>query len=63
MLRLHMEATKRLEDLVAECKRLHDAGKKRAAKKVLAQADEVRARLKALEEGVKPKRPAPFNRR
>lgn len=57
ILRLHMEASKHRDALLEEARQLQIAGKIRAARKVLAEAVEVQTRLRALEEGVRPRNP------
>jgi hypothetical protein len=48
MLALHVEASQRRDDLLAECQRRMEAGQKRAARKCLAAAEEFQKRLTAL---------------
>jgi len=53
MLDLHIKASKRVRDLLEECQALRDAGKKAAARKVLARAEKIQGILRALEAEVK----------
>lgn len=49
----HVEASQRRDELLAEAAKLNAAGKKREAAKVLAQAEEIHARLHELEAEIK----------
>ena len=53
MVRLHLEASLRRDKLLEDCKRLRDAGRKVAAKRALAAAEELQALLAALERAVR----------
>jgi hypothetical protein len=48
---LHITASRRQDELLAEAKALHDASPISAARELLAEAEEIRGRLHALEEG------------
>jgi hypothetical protein len=48
MFALYLEASQRRDALLAECQRLRDAGKRAAARKCLAAAEELQERLTAL---------------
>ncbi len=57
IVKMHMQATERIEKLVAQHAKLEAAGKKREAAKVLARAEKIRLQLAALEVAVRPKGP------
>jgi hypothetical protein len=48
MFALHVEASQRRDELLAECQRLMEAGQRRAAKRCLKAAEELQERLTAL---------------
>lgn len=56
-LRLYVDASRRIEQLVHEGEELRRAGKIREARKKLAAAEEIQGHLKAIEDRMKPKRP------
>jgi hypothetical protein len=45
---LHVEASRRRDELLAECQRLIEAGQRRAAKRCLEAAEELQGLLAAL---------------
>jgi hypothetical protein len=55
MFGLHLEASLRRDALLEECRQLRDAGKKAAAKRCLAAAEELQALLTELEYAVRPR--------
>jgi hypothetical protein len=52
LVRLHMEGSARLKDLLAECTRYRDKADKAKAKQALAQAEGVKAALHAMEKAL-----------
>ena len=58
LFRLHIDASKRLRDLLREGERLRDAGKIDEARSVLRQAEEIEATLREIEAEFKPHRPS-----
>lgn len=57
VLMLHMQASKRRDELLGEARDLQAAGKISAARKVLAEAEEIQRRLHALEAWYRPQAP------
>ena len=57
LLRVHMEASKRLRELIQESERLRDAGRLRDARRVFQKAEDIRAGIEALERQCRPKSP------
>ncbi len=57
-LKLHMEATAHLQELVEEIQALLRAGKVREAKRVQSEATKLREHIEALEHEFRPRDPA-----
>jgi len=58
IMRLHLDGSRRRDQLLAECQRLRDAGKVAEAKRALAKAEEIEARLREMEAALNPRDPS-----